>query len=292
MSKIKLDELLKTELGNYSAEPPANIWSGLNNHLESVGSGASSSTAKLAVKATTVSTKVILVVTAAITTLAGITILSLYVNKPNQPNQLTNQPEIKPTIATNEVLVLPNEEVKADTKEANKLIQPKKQKAAKLEKANDVVAISNHPNEINGAEMIPSNPANNFKAIVDERPEIKNETEHTEQTHHELNDVSETKPTEPINESIFIPNIITPNGDGKNDVLVIEIENEVLFDLKITDSQGNVMFESKLKQLQWDGMHQLTGTKCKIGWYAMVLRYQTKNMTEAKVVHQKVWLKL
>lgn len=57
-----------------------------------------------------------------------------------------------------------------------------------------------------------------------------------------------------------LPNIFTPNGDGKNDVYH-PFKNRFVekVDMKIYDSWGNLVFESKNPELNWNGYNQQSG---------------------------------
>jgi gliding motility-associated-like protein len=51
-----------------------------------------------------------------------------------------------------------------------------------------------------------------------------------------------------------IPNVFTPNGDGKNDVFRITGKNIEQFHITIVDQKGKTWFESNDINLGWDGM--------------------------------------
>jgi len=72
---------------------------------------------------------------------------------------------------------------------------------------------------------------------------------------------SETEPftidasTVPCNE-LFIPTIFTPDGNGENDVLYARGKRIVELDMMIFDRIGNKVFETKDKNIGWDGNYK------------------------------------
>ncbi|MHC1708110.1 MAG: choice-of-anchor L domain-containing protein [Bacteroidales bacterium] len=70
---------------------------------------------------------------------------------------------------------------------------------------------------------------------------------------------------------LTIPNVITPNGDGKNDKFVIQnLENYMINVLSIYDRWGKKVFEQSPYLNEWDGEGVAEGT------YYVVLRYKKK----------------
>lgn len=69
-------------------------------------------------------------------------------------------------------------------------------------------------------------------------------------------------------------NIITPNGDGKNDSYVVNIENYDFFLIRIFDTKNNLVFESQNPDLQWNGNYQASGQICPNGEYIATLNYK------------------
>jgi len=67
---------------------------------------------------------------------------------------------------------------------------------------------------------------------------------------------------------IVLPNIFTPNGDGKNETLQIDWnEFEVLdFSIVVLDTKNNVVFKNNDPNFQWNGAN-LGGEKLAAGYY-------------------------
>ncbi len=75
-----------------------------------------------------------------------------------------------------------------------------------------------------------------------------------------------------------LPNIFTPNGDGNNDYLKLEIENVTEFVIVILDAKSNVVFKSEDADFKWDGTN-INGDKLPAGNY---IYYVTANDSGGK----------
>ncbi|MFT5723918.1 MAG: gliding motility-associated-like protein [Bacteroidia bacterium] len=88
--------------------------------------------------------------------------------------------------------------------------------------------------------------------------------------------------------AMMIPNIITPNGDGLNDNLEIEMEGEDLYELTIYNRWGEFVYKIKLdpepgSTLNWDGTVQSTGKTCPAGTYFYILKFREACIDDAKM---------
>ncbi|MBN4062473.1 gliding motility-associated C-terminal domain-containing protein, partial [Bacteroidales bacterium AH-315-I05] len=76
-----------------------------------------------------------------------------------------------------------------------------------------------------------------------------------------------------VDVEFFIPNMITPNSDGKNDFFQIAgLEKFPNNQLIIMNRWGNMVFESGPYQNQWNGQSQLTGETLTNGTYFYLLK--------------------
>jgi gliding motility-associated-like protein len=73
---------------------------------------------------------------------------------------------------------------------------------------------------------------------------------------------------------IWVPNVFTPNGDGKNDVfrVVGNVGRMNQFNLSIFDRWGQRVFYTSDKYQGWDGYYK--GVPCILGTYVYMLEYQ------------------
>lgn len=74
-------------------------------------------------------------------------------------------------------------------------------------------------------------------------------------------------------DEIFIPNVFTPNGDGRNDVL--RIYGYVIKEMQflVYNQWGEKVFESRAQSVAWDGTYK--GTPLPVGVYAYVCKIVT-----------------
>jgi gliding motility-associated-like protein len=77
-----------------------------------------------------------------------------------------------------------------------------------------------------------------------------------------------------------LPNIFTPNGDGNNDFLKLDIANVTEFVIVILDAKSDIVFKSEDADFKWDGTN-LKGDKLPIGNY---IYYVTAKDLEGKAI--------
>jgi len=76
-------------------------------------------------------------------------------------------------------------------------------------------------------------------------------------------------------ENVFenIPNVITPNGDGKNDFFIINgVESFPFNELLVLNRWGQVVFSENNYQNNWNGVYKNTNISLKTGTYYYTLR--------------------
>ena len=310
-NKINIDELLKQELSNIEADVPADVWEHIHETLDNPVTLQSTSSEFL-VNATgakaLVGVKTLLIAISVV----AVSALAVYQLAFKQDKMEPDKTEdiSKNTVyagdnkVENETPVLANsiEEPSNDKEDRpfQNLSNSKQQKSNPhnlKETINNPTAISNESDEVG---IVKSETAAPLKASLPVKSHV-NDYKQTSQeptqgeAKKENNDL-DTKGLQVTSENEnykhpVIPNVFTPNGDGVNDEFVITIENELIYDLKITNLKGEVLFESLDKNKHWDGKHQYSGNLCESGVYILAFRYQVDGMKEAKVVNSKVIIK-
>lgn len=301
-NKINIDDLLKQEMGSLSPEPPANLWQNISSQLPDV---ATASYATTAAAKTIAGVSIKTMVIAAATIAAGAVGYIIYISSNNTPSSNTEQssatiretlPEAKNVeeIQTSDKTTLVNQTTELPQR-PNSTSIPKSKRVQ-----NKINADGDFPDEevpVDYPVPTSTNVVVNEEEALSTNKVQQNATATTEQTKQETTESSTNNTSnQNITSEEFlrpnIPNVFTPNNDGYNDEFVITLENEVLYDLKITDAKGNVVFESRDKSKHWNGINQRSGEACEPGVYVLAFRYQLRGMVEAKVEKGLILLKL
>jgi len=86
----------------------------------------------------------------------------------------------------------------------------------------------------------------------------------------------------PLNKDVFVPNVFTPNGDGKNDLLYVYGNYIDKVEMHIFNQWGQQIAVINDKTQGWDGKHK--GTAQPVGVYVYVLKAQ---LSTGKTVNLK-----
>ena len=76
-------------------------------------------------------------------------------------------------------------------------------------------------------------------------------------------------------EGIFIPNVFSPNGDGKNDQFYVSGGGFTEFKIQIYNRWGTLLFQSDAPQVAWDGRTN-AGKEVSAGTYYFTLDAHSK----------------
>ncbi|MES2780927.1 MAG: gliding motility-associated C-terminal domain-containing protein, partial [Bacteroidota bacterium] len=83
-----------------------------------------------------------------------------------------------------------------------------------------------------------------------------------------------------FNINVEVPNVFSPNGDGKNDEFKIRIEGEQKYKLTIYNRWGGKVFESGEAKKMWNGKTDNNGSECPAGGYYYIFDYQLRTETD------------
>lgn len=72
-----------------------------------------------------------------------------------------------------------------------------------------------------------------------------------------------------------LPNVFTPNGDGRNDELFIESKHLKTFQLTVMDRSQNVVYTTNDPNFKWDGIDQ-KGSPVSVGEYIYIIVAEDK----------------
>jgi gliding motility-associated-like protein len=73
----------------------------------------------------------------------------------------------------------------------------------------------------------------------------------------------------PLEKDVFVPNVFTPNGDGKNEILFVYGNYISKLDMRIFNQWGELVFRTDSKSKGWDGTRN--GTAQPVGVYLYAL---------------------
>jgi gliding motility-associated-like protein len=101
--------------------------------------------------------------------------------------------------------------------------------------------------------------------------------------------------TTPLHTLVKIPNVITPNDDGKNDAFDIFIEGHNRYELNIYNRWGSSVFESNADGVgndgsNWNGKLNNSGQDCPSGAYFYTFYYRFSNSGELHLVNGTITL--
>lgn len=86
-----------------------------------------------------------------------------------------------------------------------------------------------------------------------------------------------------------IPNVFTPDGDGKNDVYTVELEGATHYQIYIFNSRSQLVFESTDPKAGWDGRDKYKQNRIEPGMYTCIIDYALAG-GEIKRVTKKIEL--
>ena len=238
IEKDYIKELFQDKLTSHEVPVRADLWTSVSSSIG--GSSVVASSMSIATK---------LLIAASVSAVALVTFY-LVNDKNLEQSPIKKENPQEQRIITVDSLKIEKEEVKKDKK-----LLPK-QPEQRLDCAYDFSTPENE-SDLN-SEFQQSNKIDINKEIVTEKgpqkieqqdPIIRNNTTSTS----EIVAKPEIK-TKEQEKTVLLPNIFTPNGDGKNDFLSIKIGEVTEFSVVILNQANKVIFTSIDPNFSWDGV--------------------------------------
>jgi len=238
IEKDYIKELFQDKLTSHEVPVRADLWTSVSSSI-----GGSS------VVATSMSIATKIIIAASVSAVALVTFY-LINNENLEQSPIKKENPQEQRIITIDSLKIEKEEVKKDEK-----LLPK-QPEQRLDCAYDFSTPENE-SDLN-SEFQQSNKIDINKEIITEKdpqkiekqdPIIRNNYTSTS----EIIAKPETK-TKEQEKTVLLPNIFTPNGDGKNDFLSIKIGEVTEFSVVILNQANKVIFTSNDPNFSWDGL--------------------------------------
>jgi len=254
-NNIEFDEIFRQELGNASAPVPPGVWEGVS---ASVGSGSG-------IAAVAVKSAIWMKAAIAVSVIGALAVVGYQVLIKDESEPVVN-PVKTENISSNEVH---SEQGKKDVPAQIVITEDaavsKHQTSGHTSHANP----RHTSNERSFLDM-PVQPKITFYEIKDEisMNYVKDMNENvvpgfdsSKTVKADTEDEEIDVPYIPEKESIalmvdssyiYIPNVVTPNGDGVNDVYLIDVKGEEFVQILIYNSKSVKLFETKNKNAAWD----------------------------------------
>ena len=238
IEKDYIKELFQDKLTSHEVPVRADLWTSVSS---SIGGNS--------VVATSMSIATKIIIAASVSAVALVTFY-LINNENLEQSPIKKENPQEQRIITFDSLKIKKEEVKKDEK-----LLPK-QPEQRLDCAYDFSTPENE-SDLN-LEFQQSNKIDINKEIITEKdpqkiekqdPIIRNNYSSTS----EIIAKPETK-TKEQEKTVLLPNIFTPNGDGKNDFLSIKIGEVTEFSVVILNQANKVIFTSNDPNFSWDGL--------------------------------------
>lgn len=280
-------------MDGYRAEPPANVWDSIQADLQSTGfsnvAEPASNTIISVAKSISTFTKVVVV--AGTISVGSIAYYFLSEEAIVQPVTETAKEATAASIGLNqkEEMEVQSFEKKKEVVQNKSIAKTSSNQITQHIEPSSVESETQHApfqaNVVTIEDLISKleSPKESIKneqlASSKENGALSRSTNETEEPSELLNEVQNNADFTENRQPKFY-NVISPNGDGKNDTWFVEIEEITEYHLSIYDFKGQLVFESDKVNEHWNGENERTGELCSTGKFAFVLNYRYKNETK------------
>ena len=238
IEKDYIKELFQDKLTSHEVPVRADLWTSVSSSIG--GSSVVASSMSIATK---------IIIAASVSAVALVTFY-LVNDKNSVPTPIKKENPQEQRIITIDTLKIEKEEVKKDEKLLPKQAEQRVDCEYDFSTPENVSDLnSNYPQ---------SNKSDINKEIVTEKSPEKIERQYPiiRNSNPSANEIV-AKPEIKIKENestILLPNIFTPNGDGKNDLLSIKIGEVTEFSVVILNQANKVIYTSSNPNFSWDGI--------------------------------------
>lgn len=304
---------LKDIVEQVQETPSPRCWESIASQLPAAGTAIGGTAAATATKGTMAVGKLAAIIgsAAAVITVVTIATVSLLKNDSATDNQLTannsTQISVSDSILTEntDTHLVDNESVAQTPAQSTILADNSNDKEASVvtsttNSANTAETTPTPSQTVSTTSVTPTNTAVNpaptsssgttantlSTSTQNNTASVNVQTKPTEKAEDNTNNVTESHPDTSINPEDFgysrpvvieIPNIFTPNGDGKNDHFVINgLEQCDKRMLMVKDQKGQTVFQSNRYDNSWDGANLPDGT------YYYQFMYSINNINEVR----------
>lgn len=238
IEKDYIKELFQEKLTSHEVPVRADLWTSVSSSIG--GSSVVASSMSIATK---------LIIAASVSAVALVTFY-LVNNKNSVPTPIKKEYPQEQRIITIDPLKIEKEEVKKDEKLLPK--QPEQRVDCEYD-----FSTPENESDLN-SEFQQSNKIDINKEIVTEKgpQKIEQQDPIIRNSNPSANEIvaNPELTTKEKESTILLPNIFTPNGDGKNDFLSIKIGEVTEFSVVILNQANKVIFTSNDPNFSWDGL--------------------------------------
>ena len=238
IEKDYIKDLFQEKLTSHEVPVRADLWTSVSSSIG--GSSVVASSMSIATK---------LLIAASVSAVALVTFY-LVNDKNSVPTPIKKENPQEQRIITIDTLKIEKEEVKKDEKLHQKQADQRVDCAYDFSTPENVSDLNSNYPQSNKSDI-------NKEIVTEKSPEkIERQDPIIRNSNPSANEIV-AKPEIKIKENestILLPNIFTPNGDGKNDLLSIKIGEVIEFSVVILNQANKVIYTSSNPNFSWDGI--------------------------------------